>query len=64
MNRHAYGQITLDGWAQHWMRARRARLTRINNNPRERQAYHAAMDRLFLQAEEVIYQLKKQPHNN
>ena len=54
MNRHAYGQITLDGWAQHWMRARRARLTRINNNPRERQAYHAAMDRLFLQAEEVI----------
>lgn len=53
MNRHAYGQITLDGWAQHWMRARRARLARINNNPREREAYHAAMDRLFLQAEEV-----------
>ena len=53
MNRHAYGQITLDGWAQHWMRARRVRLQRLNNNPRERQAYHAAMDRLFLQAEQV-----------
>ena len=70
MNRHAFGQITIDGWAQHWMRSRRIRLARLHNRNRERVAYHAAMDRLFLQAEQVnedahaiIYKNSK-PENN
>ena len=52
-DRHAHGQIALHGFAQEWFRARRAGLARLNNRPREREAYNQAMDRLFLNSERV-----------
>ena len=52
-DRHAHGQIALQGFAQEWFRARRAGLARLNNRPREREAYNRAMDRLFLNSERV-----------
>ena len=52
-DRHAHGQIALQGFAQEWFRARRAGLARLNNRPREREAYNQAMDRLFLNSERV-----------
>lgn len=52
-NRHANGAIGLEGFAQEWFRNRRIGLARLENRPREREAYNLAMDRLFLNAERV-----------
>ena len=54
-NRHAQGAIGLEGFAQEWFRNRRLGLARLENRPRERQAYNLAMDRLFLNSERVSY---------
>ena len=54
-NHHANGSIGLEGFAQEWFRNRRIGLARLDNRPREREAYNMAMDRLFLNCERVIF---------
>ena len=54
-HQHAQGAFGIEGWADHWMTQRRQGLARLHNRPRERQQYDEALDRLFLQCEEVIY---------
>lgn len=59
MNRRPTGYIGLDGWAEHWFTTRRAALSRLHNRGRERIAYNRAMDRLFLNSEEVKFRKQK-----
>ena len=47
------GTYRTDAYAEYLMQQRRQGLARLQQRPRERQHYYQAMDRLFIEAEEV-----------